>query len=523
MKRTALTTTLTLAIAALSGWASMATAVASEPETCPPADELVDAERWLRAASLDIRGVIPSVDEYQQISSPDQLPEDLIDAWLQTDDFVETAVRQHQTRLWNRVGNVTLINNRNRLQNTGGIRWVRQRAGLFRGDANLYCGDFPATDADNDGQWDLNAEGQEGWVEVWPYWYVDGDTEPMRVCAFDAQEVAVSSSGVDCGTREASDDPECGCGPNLQWCADNTAQNFIRDALGEAQDERIRRLIEEDRPYTDLFFEDVIYINGPLSHFYRFHTEVPAGLRFDIPPFDIENTPEIDFGDTDTWVGVPTHPAHAGMLTDPAFLVRFMTNRARVNRFYEDFLCQPLIAPANGIELDGDVTLDLANRSGCAYCHAIIEPSGVYWGRFMEGGGGFMEPDEYPAFDALCEACSTDGADCPDYCSRWYITDPGSDELDPYIGLLSPLQFRPESEHARIDEGPGGLVQAQIASGNISQCLTQKTAGWLLGRDLTADDETLIDEWDLELLASDWDYRTLVKQIVLSETYRRVR
>jgi hypothetical protein len=521
MTRTALSTlTHALAATALAGLSTVA--LASEPETCPPADELVDAERWLRAASLDIRGVIPSLEEYQQISSPDALPEDLIDAWLETDAFVETAVAEHRSRLWNRIGGTNLISNRNTLGNSGGIRWIRARAGTYRGNGNLYCGDFPAEDADGDGEWDLNAEGQEGWVEIWPYWYTD-QTEPMKICAFDAQDTLVSPNGIDCGTREASNDPECGCGPELQWCADGSVQNAIREAMGLAQDERVRRVIEEGRPYTDLFFEDVLYINGPLSHFYRFHTDVPAGLRFDIPPFDIANTPELAFADEDTWVGVPTHPAHAGMLTDPAFLVRFMTNRARVNRFYEDFLCQPLVAPENGIELDGDVTLDLANRSGCAYCHAIIEPSGAYWGRFMEGGGGFMDPDTYPAFDALCEACSTDGADCPDYCSRWYVTDPNSEELYPYIGLLNPLQFRPESEHGRIDEGPGGLVQAQIASGNISQCLTKKTANWLLGRDLTPGDADLVDAWDLELLASDWDYRTLVKQIVLSETYRRVR
>jgi len=498
------------------------TALAAEPPTCPPADELVGAERWLRAASLDLRGVIPTLEEYQQISSPDELPDALIEEWLDSEEFIERAVRQHRTRLWNRFDNTIFIATRNRMSLvSNSYLAVRNRNTTYRG-SNLTCGDFPATDSDGDGEWDLNADGQEGWILVHPYWEPDPNTQ-VAVCAFDGNDAEFSPTGNDCSTPAGASDPGCGCGPQLNYCVDNSVHTDIRDGFGAAMDHRIAEVLRSQRPYTDLFTEDRIYLNGPLAHFYRDLSQVPSGVRFNIPPFDLDLVPDLPYSEKDTWVAVPTHPAHAGIFTDPAFLVRFMTNRARTNRFYEDFLCQPLVAPANGIDLDAPNTLDLANRAGCSYCHALMEPTGVYWGRFTESGGGFLDPDTYPAFDSLCYQCSEDSSPCPTYCSQRYIVDPNSDELDPYVGQLQALQFRPDSEHDRIDQGPGALVQTHIATGRISQCLTEKTSSWLLGRELTDADDPIRDAFDAELLASGWSYRQLVKSIITSETYRRVR
>ncbi|MCA9571933.1 MAG: hypothetical protein KC656_29045, partial [Myxococcales bacterium] len=60
-------------------------ALATEPPTCPPAEALLPAERWLRAVSLDLRGVIPDPADYQRITEPDALPADLVDEWLASD------------------------------------------------------------------------------------------------------------------------------------------------------------------------------------------------------------------------------------------------------------------------------------------------------------------------------------------------------------------------------------------------------------------------------------------------------
>jgi hypothetical protein len=101
--------------------------------------------------------------------------------------------------------------------------------------------------------------------------------------------------------------------------------------------------------------------------------------------------------------------------------------------------------------------------------------------------------------------------------------DPRNDELDPFVGLMKPLQFREAWEYERLDQGPGALIANQIATGKVSSCLTEKTAQWLLGRAVDADDEAVLFDWETQLLATDWSYRELVKQIVLSPTYRRVR
>lgn len=496
-------------------------ALAIEPATCPSAEELVETERWLRAASLDLRGVIPSPADYQQITTAGELPEPLIDSWLASEAFVQEGVREHRTRLWNRFGNTLQVaDNRNRLRRTGDVWWVQGRSATYRGVSNRYCGDTPAVDADGDGAWDLTEDGEEGWVEVTPYWSPD---HPIKVCAFDAQDAEVSSSGTDCTTPAGTTDPECGCGPSMDNCIENTGQVALRDAFGHAMDERIAQVLRSDRPYTDLFFEDVVYVNGPLTHFFKHLSKVSNSVRFDELPFDRDALPDLAYTDADTWVAVPTDAASAGILTDPAFLVRFMTNRSRVDRFYNQILCQPLIAPANGIELDAPETLDLSQRAGCAYCHAIIEPATVYWGRYPEGGGAYLHPDTYPAFDAACYQCSEDNLPCPDHCRSNYTVDPRNVELDDYVGLMKQLQFRDPTEYSRLDEGPGALVESQIASGKVSSCLTEKTAQWLLGREVRDADQDVLADWETELLASNWSYKDLVKQIVLSPTYRRVR
>jgi hypothetical protein len=500
----------------------MLTALAVEPATCPPAEELAETERWMRAVSLDVRGVIPSPEDYQQITTPGELPEDLLDSWLASDAFVEQAVREHRGRFWNRFGNtLQFADNRNRFRRTNGVLWVQARASGYRGSVR-YCGDFPAADTDADGAWDQNADGQEGWVEVHPYWSADPD-EVVRVCAFDAAETAVSVEGVACDTRAGATEPDCGCGPDLQNCIENTAQIALRDAMGRGLDERVAAVIREDRPYTDLFFEDRLYVNGPLVHFYRHLSQVSNNVRFDEVPFDLDALPDLPFTATDTWATVPTDPSSAGMLTDPAFLLRFMTQRSRVDRFYNEILCQPLLAPANGIDLDAPDTLDLSQRAGCAYCHAIIEPATVYWGRYTEGGGAWLDPAEHPAYDPACYQCSEDGLPCPSDCRSNYTVDPRDDELDPYVGLMKALQFRTVAEYARLDQGPGALVASNMATGQVSGCLTEKTAQWLLGREVGPTDEDVLATWETDLLASDWSYRELVKRIVLSPTYRRVR
>ncbi|MCB9670309.1 MAG: hypothetical protein H6736_16600 [Alphaproteobacteria bacterium] len=498
-------------------------ALATEPPTCPPAEALLPAERWLRAVSLDLRGVIPDPADYQRITEPDALPADLVDEWLASDAFLERAVRHHRSLLWPGFTDTRFVINHHRINVSGGIWRSSTRDRLYRGAAGRTCGDFEAT-FDAEGRPVPNAQGREGWVRVHPYWEAD-PTVTIRMCAYDAQDTVVSSNGTVCADQNGRNDPNCGCGPDLAYCVSPDFVTDLRASLAGTLDARVKAVLTADAPYSELLTADRMYVNGPLVHYFRNQSKVPASVRLDLAPLDIAALPDLDPWEVDHWVEVPVHAGHSGALTDPAFLTRFMSNRSRVNQFWNAFLCQPFTAPAGGIAgLDvQNPTLDLANRDGCRYCHAIIEPSKAHWGRWTEGGGGWLDPAVYPSFDADCETCSESSLPCDDACRRYYTVDPLSPELDPFVGSLSAYQFLPDAEHHRVDDGPEGLVEENIANGRLPTCVSQKTAGWLLGREPTADDDPLVAAWTDELLASGWDYRTLVRSIVLSEPYRRSR
>ena len=51
----------------------------------------------------------------------------------------------------------------------------------------------------------------------------------------------------------------------------------------------------------------------------------------------------------DNWVLIQLDEEHAGVLTRPAYLIRFQTNRGRADRFYTNFLCQPFEPPEEGL------------------------------------------------------------------------------------------------------------------------------------------------------------------------------
>ena len=151
--------------------------------------------------------------------------------------------------------------------------------------------------------------------------------------------------------------------------------------MGEAVNQLLYTLIREDAPYTDLFESRRAFINGPLSFFYRKQTGVPRGFSFEPLPFDMNTMPELAFTDVDNWVEVELPAAHAGVLTRPAYLMRFQTNRARSARFHDAFLCSPFQPPDGGIPVGdeaGALNPDLQSRAGCKYCHALLEPSAAY-------------------------------------------------------------------------------------------------------------------------------------------------
>ncbi len=498
----------------------------NEDLVCPDAAPEIGPTEYLRALSLSLRGEIPTMEEYEAIQASGEVPEALVDEWLASPAFADQVVRHHRALLWNNVTNINLMSASFSMRRDypALTYWRSNTAIRYRG-VQMGCLDEPAAfDADGVIQTKPVGEGMlEGWVWVSPYWAPETE---IKVCAFDAQDVLYGSSGVFCGTNAGRDDASCGCGPDLRWCRYGSSHLPVTQALGTDVDLRVAAMILDDAPYTELFSAQRGFVNGPLVHFLKHQTEVFANIRFDPLPIETMALPDLEWSDVDTWVEVPLDIAHAGVLTTPAYLLRFQTNRARANRFYDAFLCQPFNAPDGGIPITSDGGLphpDLQERAGCKYCHALLEPAASHWGRWAPGGAGYLDPFEFPRERQDCTNCALYGTQCTDVCNRFYLTDALSVEEDAYLGQLEAYVFRREEHEMNVEAGPELLVNKTVVDGRLPRCVATRTATWLLGRDAQEDEAAWIEELAEGFVMSGFSYRELVKRVVTHETYRRLR
>jgi hypothetical protein len=513
---------MALVLASL-GWLAAGSIAWADDPTCPASGGWLDGHAHLRAISLDLRGVVPSPQDYARLERG-EVPEALVDEWLASPEFASRAVRHHRALLWNNVSNLTLLTTNSYLSFNNDIYWRRNLGDDYRGVTEQQCGTFEAT-LDGHGRPvpQVQPDGSllEGYRWVAPYW---NPSTPIKVCAYDAQETAVTSRGVGCDTLMGQSDPECGCGPDLRWCAISSQHLPVHQAIAGDVDRRVETMIREDRSYLELFTGNTGFVNGPLVYFLKNQSQLPGGVRLSELPVDLDALPDLDFTDASTWVEVDLGDHHAGLLTSPAWLLRFSTNRARANRYYNSFLCQPFQPPEGGIpEAASSVpTLDLTARDGCKYCHALLEPTAAYWGRWTPGGAGYLPEDQYPAYSPECVACANGTATCSDACSKFYLTRVLSSEQAPYVGELSAYEFLDDRHASHVDLGPELLVEQTVADGRLPTCVARSTASWLLGRDPSVDEEAWVEALAGGLVSTDWSYRALVKQVVLSDAYRTV-
>ena len=515
------------------GLSFLVTGVASaqlpnEDLMCRPDEPRMDKFAYLRAISLDLRGDVPTVEEYRSLDAGTDVSDALIETWLASEAFVDRSVRAHQALMWNNINNVRIVNyqsNMTRTRMSGDwVYWRNRVAQVYRGLDRPPCRDVPAT-WDNEGNIEFIVDGdgmrREGWVELEPYW-APGTT--IKVCAFDAQDNLTSSSGTQCETNAGYNDANCGCGPNLVYC-NYGYTNALQEGFARDVELRISDVIREDRPYTDLFTSRRGYMNGPMVHYYKYQTGFTQGIRMDPISVDLERLPDVDFTDYNFHaVDMPTD--HAGILTSPAFLLRFQTNRARANRWFDAFLCSPPSPPPGGLPVsDPNVRVDpdLQTRDGCKYCHALLEPAASHWGRWTERGAGFLNPVEFPASREDCEQCGRTGQACSNACRLYYVTQTFSPEEEAFIGSLAAYQFRRPEHQRNVEMGPKLLVLTSIVDDRFPKCVAKRTAEGMLGRETTADEQSWIADLSRDFLASGYRYRSLVKSIVTSDVYRRVR
>jgi hypothetical protein len=495
----------------------------------PPAPEL-SAHEILRAMSLDLRGVPPTLAEYESLDATGGVPENLIDEWLDSKAFVDRVVRFHRSIFWNNLSNIALFSARTKLYLGPGDVFYRSALSQFlRGDIgynNVHCLDEPA---------EFTKEGtiiqkpqpdgtmREGWVYVTPHW---DPTTQVKVCALDAQEADYGHAGTPCDKPGAYEDAGCGCGPYLNRCSTKEANGepILRDAIAADLNLRVRYIIEKNRPWTELLTDTPMFVNGPMIHFLKYQAGLDAGLSFApyaVPPAIL---PDIPYTEKDTWVEIPLGSHHSGVLTSPAFLLRFQTNRARANKFYMDLLCTPLVAPSDGLPESTDeeaMEPDLQIRPGCNYCHGVLEPTAAYWGRWLQQGTGFLHQLYYPSFSAACEKCGLNTGTCKD-CGQ-YTTNSYSPSEAEFYGYLKSFTFMKDKHMSHPNDGPKVLVYRSMVDHRLPTCITQKVALLLFGRPALPEEESWFADVAHDFVTKGYSFKSLVKTLILSDMYRSVR
>lgn len=501
--------------------AALPSAAASEltPYLAPQLTPLEHA----RAVSLDVRGLPLSLEDISHVEASGGLDEATLDAWLNSDDFVEQVVRHHKGLFLNNV--VFDLDPFRRLRDYGqfgfGVWYVYYLAPTHRGAAMTNCTDYDAdvNELNQPQSWLFHPNGgrDEGAVDVNPWWDMDST---IRVCAYDAQLTEVSEAGNDCSTLAGQADIDCGCGPNLIWCANDSSQRDVLDSLSEAVSQRVRDVTRDDQPYSDILTTPSVYLNGPLVNYYRHRVSFSNTLS---SPVAAEDLPELMPDDRGSWVEVDVGDQYAGALTEPGWLLRHQTNRGRANRFFSEFLCGEFLPPESGIMeiAEEHPTPDLSRKPVCMSCHTVLEPWAAYWGRWQQVGASYYDEVEWPTYSEECASCAPYCSDAK--CRLEYMTRPEHPHEDAFVGYFNPYVFLIGDAVDHPGLGPALWADGIAEDGRLARCAAEKAAIWLLGQREEDISPELIDGWAEDFTDSGMSYRSLIRSIVTSPAYGRAK
>lgn len=534
---------------------ALATSARADGEQCLMHRE-VPVERLLRRLSIDLRGTVPDVTEYDTVAGKDAIPDEVLQGYLDSDAFRLQMRRYHEDLLWTNVnvvlGEVGFSLGGTNLGAAGTVYSVTStgKRKLYRGgDGTHVCQDKPqsALGWDVDGMpiaEQIGTDGTgpyyaEGWVDVHPYWEAD-PKKTIRLCAFDAQATetyTLPASDADAGVHTCDDAfavgkaKTCGCGPDLSYCLLTSA---VQSTVLSSMREQLLRLVDDytdgTRPYSDLITTKRAWMNGPLSHYlhYLAPRQSTARVQNTLQPAD-GAVPELPFTSGDTWVAYDREDPHAGVLTLPAYLLRFQTNRGRANRYriaFEGQYFQPPSTSDTACDKEGE---DLTRRCVCRSCHSTLEPMAAHFGQFSEAGTMALR-DMVRSFDSRT-ACSR-GAPLvsTSWCDRFYA--PVPDAVDPDIRpyALKALRFADDAHPLigpNFDAGPAALAQEDIASGLFHRVATRQMFEFLMKREANLDPTSpdfegdLLDQIAAEFQAHD-NLKLLVERLVKLPMYRRM-
>lgn len=497
-------------------------AAAGEAEgTCSLYDE-ASPTQLLRRLSLDLRHRLPTYEEYEEVELTGALPEGVVDEYLESDEFRVAMRRFHEALLWPNVEAASLPVNTFRLRRDAatGIHYVAARTDDYRGGSQgeRMCEDVEQKEFE--GGAPVVSGTLEGWVWVKPYW----SDEKVKVCAFDAQK-AESAGGGACDSLRGGSQKGCGCGPELRFCYGPGVEQQIHDDMRE----QLLRLVDEStfygRPYSEILTTRRAPTSGRLDY-WRKHLAPIQRLQKVFTRYVKGDTPLAANPRYDgEWKWVERPAPHAGVLTLPAYTLRFQTNRGRANRFRVAFEGQYFEPPSaddtKGCDPDD---ADVTKRCVCRHCHTKLEPLASHFAGVAEGGSAIIE-----SFDDYRKDCV--GVNDPNsLCNRFYVTDP-----DAYrAGWRIPLQYADgkgavhQAMKQNAEAGPIALAKDAIESGAFARATVLHLFEYLMGRPMNLDpssedsEQDKLDELTTELRSTD-DFKLLVRSIVNLPAYRRMR
>lgn len=492
-------------------------------------DALQSQLQYLRRMSLDLRGRLPNYDELASVVANGSVDPAMIEAMVDSEDFVSQMRVHHRDLLWTNIANQRISGAQWDLSTTqrGGVgpMFVRTRARLYRGDVTPCLDEAARFDPQtNEILTTVDPSNpsirREGWVELEPYW---APGTAVQVCAFDAQSTLRipnprGRGDVSCAQSIAAG---CGCGENLQWCQTRVAgtAGLITESMNEQLLRSIDTIVREDRPYSDIVLTKDLDLNGPLSHWLRHQTQtggatLPAGAQQNHP------VPEIGFNEVSTWQTVQRADGHSGILTMPAFLLKFGSDRGRANRFYNAFLCQDFVSndtipPSTDPCHDQS---DLTQRCGCKGCHVALEPAAAHWGRWAEAGLLPLNEDVFPRYSEICADPSRAGNAI---CQLFYFTsnDAADTSDEAFVGQLKAYVYADETRVNNIAAGPEGIAQQAVDSGAFARCTTKRMWQLFMARDPSPEEAETIDGLADQLVRNGFKLKPLIKTLIQRPEY----
>ncbi|HKP60443.1 MAG TPA: DUF1553 domain-containing protein [Polyangiales bacterium] len=370
---------------------------------------------------------------------------------------------------------------------------------------------------------------REGWVmAAAPFWDTSGSTE-VAACAIEAQTRDLNPATLaSCDGSNFLSDRSCGCGQGFRRC--EAGDESVSDARVAAINEEplliADAVLRRDEDYFQILTSRRSFINGVLASLYRDNQAI--GALAITPPAARDALPALTYtASPNDWVEYLRADNASGVLTTPAWLYRFPTQRSRVAQFYEAFLCKTFSPPADAVSPNPEDSCNrennLAKRCGCNYCHATIEPTGAHWGRFGERNAQYLDPMKFPKFDAKCRDCALAGntgcdGECGNYVMQAYDGDGASS-----LGMLKSYLYRTESDEPNVAGGPRMLVERMMQTGDLERCVVSRIWNEFLGRPMTSEEQDLyMDSLAQDFLAHGRNLKQLIRHVVTTDAYRRV-